>query len=59
MSTTDEKLTEILEKLSRIENALKIVPDREAKIEDIESSIENYKKFALEDLKLNQSKCVC
>lgn len=41
--------------MSRIEKALKIVPDREAKIKDIESSIEHYEQYALVELKLGQS----
>ena len=55
MSTVDSKLVEIIERLNRIEKALKIVPDREITIEDKESSIVNYEQYALEDLKLGQS----
>lgn len=52
---TDERLDEILQKLTGIEKTLKIVPDRETAIEDIESSITSYEQCALKDLKLGQS----
>jgi len=55
MSEIDGKLTEILQKLIGIEKALKIVPDRETTIDDVESSITHYEQYALEDLKLGQS----
>ena len=55
MSEIDMQLTEILEKLSGIEKALKIVPDREITIDDVESSIIHYEQYALEELKLGQS----
>lgn len=52
MSSSDEKLDLVLQKLDRIEKALKIVPDRDSRISDFDSSIEQYKKFAKEDLSL-------
>jgi len=50
----DEKLEQIMGSLTRIEKALNIVPDREATINDYDSSIGEYEKFAIEELKLEQ-----
>ncbi len=49
------KIDEILLKLARIENAMKIVPDKETTITDFHSSIEAYEKFAKEELKLEET----
>jgi integrase len=49
------KLDEILLKLERIEKALKIVPDKDGMVTDFDLSIENYKIFAREELKLEET----
>lgn len=49
-----EKLDEILLKMSWIEKALKIVPDKDTHIEDFDSSLKTYEKFAKEELKLEE-----
>lgn len=54
MSSSDQKLDEIILRLARIEKALDIVPDRETKITDYESAVNSYEKFARE-MKLEQS----
>lgn len=46
---------EILLKLARIEKALKIVPDKEGIITDYDSTIESYKIFARQELKLEEA----
>jgi integrase len=52
MPQIEQKLDEVLERLARIEKSLKIVPDRNTSVFDFSSSIEQYKKFAKEDLGL-------
>lgn len=54
MSSTNKKLDLIITKLTRIEKALKIVPDKETTIIDFDASINSYEKFAIEELKLEQ-----
>lgn len=54
MSQVEEKLEKVLQDLDLIKKALKIVPDREATINDYDSSIGEYEKFAIEELKLEQ-----
>lgn len=62
MSLSDQKLDEIILRLARIEKALDIVPDREAKITDYESSVDSYEQFAkeakLEQATINNQKSV-
>ena len=53
MSTIDQKLDQIIEDIELIKNHLKIVPDRDSEITDIQSSINQYKIFAIDELKLN------
>lgn len=50
----DEKLDKMSVDLELIKKALKIVPDRETAITDFESNIEEYEKFARDELKLEQ-----
>lgn len=50
-----EKLDQIITDLRLIKKALKIVPDKEITITDFESSISEYEKFAVEELKLEQT----
>jgi integrase len=50
----DEKLDKILQDLELIKNHLKIVPNRDITIDNGKSSIEDYEKFAQEDLKLDE-----
>jgi len=54
MSLIEKKLNQILQDLDLIKKSLKIVPDKDGKIEDFETSIESYEKFAKEELKLEQ-----
>jgi len=49
------KLDEILLKLSRIEKAMKIVPDKEITIVDFDSSLKSYEEYAKEELKLEET----
>jgi len=51
--TSDEKLDQILQDLELIKNHLKIVPDREITVNDRKYSVEQYEKFAKDELKLN------
>ena len=53
-SEIGEKLDHIVSELELIKKALKIVPDKEAAIIDFKSSISEYEKFAIEELKLEQ-----
>lgn len=55
MSSSDQKLDEILQSLNRIEKALDIVPDREITLTDFESSVYSYEEFARDELSLGQS----
>ena len=48
-------LNEINEKLSLIIKKFNIVPDKEGKITDFETSITSYEIFALDELKLGQT----
>ena len=48
------KLNQIIADLELIKKALKIVPDREITITKFESNIEEYEKFARDELKLEQ-----
>jgi len=50
----DEKLDKMSVDLELIKKALKIVPDRETTITKFESNIEEYEKFARDELKLEQ-----
>jgi integrase len=50
----DGKLDEILLKLSRIEKAMDIVPDFETEIADHNASLEEYRVFARDTLKLKE-----
>ena len=50
----NEKLDHILQDLELIKNQLKIVPNREIVIDNGKSSIEDYEKFAQEELKLDE-----
>lgn len=54
-SGIEDKLEQIMCSLARIEKALNIVPDRETTINDYDSSIGEYEKFAKEDLNLAQN----
>lgn len=54
MSSSDHKLDQILERLDRIEKALKIVPDRDVSITDNLTSLEDYTRYARESLGLEQ-----
>ena len=54
MIVIEKKLDQILSDLELIKNHLKIIPDRETTIADAKSSIEQYERFATEQLKLNQ-----
>jgi len=52
--SSEEKLNQIITDLKLIKKALKIIPDKEAGITDFKSSISEYEKFAIEELKLEQ-----
>jgi len=54
MSTSEQKLDEILQSLRRIEKKLRIVPvqDRDGTVSDFDSSLAGYAKFARDHLKL-------
>jgi len=54
MSSINEKLDVILQDLELIKNQLKIVPNRDIVIDNGKSSIEDYEKFAQEELKLDE-----
>lgn len=54
MSQIEQKIDELLVRISRIEKALKIVPDREQSITNNEASLEDYAKYAKEDLGLEE-----
>jgi len=54
-SEIGKKLDQIITDLRVIKKALKIVPDKEITITDFESSISEYEKFAVEELKLEQT----
>lgn len=56
MITPDsEKLDKIILDLEQIKNHLKIVPDKFVTITDIEEKIENYEKYAVSELGINQA----
>ena len=52
---SEEKLDEIIADIDLIKKALKIVPDKDTKITDFDSSIESYEEFAGQELKLEQN----
>lgn len=54
-SVVETKLDEILQDLVQIKKKFNIVPDKEDKIDDFESSIDAYEQFALDELKLGQT----
>lgn len=53
--TSDEKLDQILLDLEQIKNHLKIVPDKFVTVTDIETKIENYEEYAVNELGISQS----
>ena len=52
---TEEKLDQILADLDSIKNHLKIVPDKFVTITDIETKIQHYEKYAIDELGINQA----
>jgi len=48
-------LNEILRDLAQIKKKFNIVPDKESKIDDFETSVTSYETFALNELKLGQT----
>ena len=54
MTVVEKKLDQIIQDLELIKSNLKIVPDREITLTDKKSSIEQYEKFAKDELKLNE-----
>ena len=52
---SDEKLDQILSDLEQIKNHLKIVPDKFVTVTDIETKIENYEEYAVNELDISQS----
>lgn len=53
--SSDEKLNQILSDLELIKSHLKIVPDKFATVTDIETKIENYEEYAVDELNISQS----
>lgn len=52
MSQIEQKIDEIIVRISRIEKALNIVPDSEKTVSNLQSSIGEYEKFAKNELNL-------